>query len=192
MLSLHSDGFRLCDNQTRRDFLRVGGLGCLGLSLPTLLATRQAAAGSSPRGRAKSCILFYLSGGPPQHETWDPKPDAPAEIPGDFRPIASSIPGLRVGELMPRVAQLAHKCCVLRAVSTADNAHSSSGYWVLTGYPYPRANTKCNMPAPTDCPTLGAVVKRLRRARVGLPQAVVLPEHMITNANILAVGQTAG
>jgi hypothetical protein len=199
MLSLQSDSIRLCDGQTRRDFLRVGALTTFGLSLPTLLAARRAHAGTPPaRGRAKSCILFYLSGGPPQHETWDPKPDAPAEIRGDFRPIASSIPGLRVGELMPRVARVAHHCCVLRAVSTADNAHSSSGYWMLTGHPYSRPNTECNPPTPADWPSLGSIVNRLKQleppglARRVLPPAITLPEQMISNASIVAIGQHAG
>ena len=75
---------------------------------------------------------------------------------------------------MPRVARLAHKCCVLRAVATSDNAHSSSGYWVLTGYPYRLSNTECNSPAPTDWPTIAAVVKRLRAGHGGLPQGIVL------------------
>jgi hypothetical protein len=190
MLTLHDDGFRLCDGLTRRDWLRVGGLGLFGLSWPALLQARQRQADRP--GPAKACILLYLSGGPPQHETWDPKPDAPKEIRGDFRPVASSVPGLRVCELMPRVARLAHRCCVLRAVSTADNAHSSSGYWMLTGQPYPRPNTECNPPAGGDWPNLGAVVQRLRQGGTNLPAAITLPEQMISNANIVAVGQNAG
>jgi uncharacterized protein (DUF1501 family) len=189
MLTFNDRGVRLCDGLSRREVLRVGGLGLLGLSLPTLLQARRAAT-SGPSARA--CILLYLSGGPPQHETWDPKPDAPAEIRGDFRPIASSVPGLHVGELMPRVASLAHHCSVLRAVSTADNAHSSSGYWMLTGHPYPRPNTECNPPTAGDWPSLGAVVKRLRPGNGALPPAVTLPEQMISNANIVAVGQHSG
>jgi hypothetical protein len=195
MLALHDDGFRLCDGLTRRELLRAGGLGLFGLSLPAFLQCRgaRAAAPAAGRasGRARACILLYLSGGPPQHETWDPKPDAPAEVRGEFRPVATSVPGLRVGELMPRVAGLAHRCCVLRAVATDDNAHSSSGHWMLTGRPYPRPNTECNAPSAADWPCLGAVVRRLRPGR-GLPAAVTLPERMISNANIVAVGQGAG
>jgi hypothetical protein len=134
MLTLLDHSYRLCDGLTRRELLRVGGLGLFGLSVPDLTAAR-AEQGRRSTGRGRACILLYLSGGPPQHETWDPKPDAPAEIRGDFRPIASSMPGLQVGELMPRLAAQAHRWSVLRAVSTADNAHSSSGYWMLTGHP---------------------------------------------------------
>src|SRR5262249_46278560 len=143
-------------------------------------------------GRAKACIVLYLSGGPPQHETWDPKPDAPAEVRGEFKPIASAVPGLRVGELMPRVARLADRCCVFRAVSTSDNSHSSSGYWMLTGYPYALPNTECNQPRGTDWPCVGAVVRHLRGGGGALPAAVTLPEQMITNALNVVIGQNAG
>ena len=81
---------------------------------------------------------------------------------------------------------------MLRAVSTADNAHSSSGYWMLTGHPYSRPNTKCNPPTPVDWPSLGSVVKRLRAGNGPLPPAITLPEQMISNANIVAIGQHAG
>src|SRR6516162_10111886 len=112
MLVIHDAGPKLCDGLTRREWLRIGGLGMVGL--PPLLKARQAqAAGghsAAIRGRAKSCIIMCFLGGPPQHETWDPKPDAPAEIRGDLRQIRSSLPGLTVGELMPRVARLAHRC----------------------------------------------------------------------------------
>ena len=125
MLTIHDSGTTLCDHLTRRDWLRIGGLGALGLTMPVLAQARAQAAVSaqgSSFGRAKACIIVGLTGGPPQHETWDPKPDAPAEIRGPFRPIASSVPGLQVGELMPRLAQQAHHFAVLRAASTRDNA----------------------------------------------------------------------
>jgi hypothetical protein len=138
MFVIHDDGAELCDGMTRREWLRVGGLGML--SLAPLLHARQAHAASAGsagvRGRAKSCIIMCFLGGPPQHETWDPKPDAPAEIRGDLKPISSAVPGLFVGELMPRTARLTHKIAVLRAMHTNDNAHSSSGYYMTTGIPH--------------------------------------------------------
>src|SRR5258707_1147183 len=136
MLHIHDQGTSLCDGITRREWLRVGSLGMFGLTLPALLAARQAAASEGRVSRAKSCIVMCFLGGPPQHETWDPKPNAPAEIRGDLRPIASIVPGIFVGELMPRIAQLTDKIAILRAVSTNDNAHSSSGYYMTTGYPH--------------------------------------------------------
>ncbi len=191
MLTLHDHGVRLCDGLTRRDWLRVGGLGALGLSLPSLLA-RRASAAPGASGRAKSCIVLFLFGGPPQHETWDPKPDAPAEVRGDLKPIASAVPGLRVGELMPRVARVADRCCVLRAVASDDNAHSSSGYWMLTGGPHQPTNSENAKPgAPNDGPCLGAVVKRFR-PHGPLPAAVTLPEHLWNTGGITWPGQDGG
>ena len=95
MLRLLGPGARLCDGWARRDILRVGGLGLLGagLDLPSLLAATPT--GGTGAGKAKSCILLFLMGGPPQHSTWDPKPDAPAEVRGDFGPIATNVPGPR-------------------------------------------------------------------------------------------------
>src|SRR5439155_9162057 len=134
---------------------------------------------------------------PPQHETWDPNPEAPTEIRGDLKPIPSAVPGLWVGELMPRVARLTDKCCVLRAVSTNDNAHSSSGYWMLTGYPHQPINVENSKPgAPNNWPCIGAVVRKLRQGHgslaVGLPAAVTLPEHIWNTGGISWPGQDAG
>jgi hypothetical protein len=197
MLTIHDQGYQLCDGLTRREWLRAGSLGAFGLSLPALLHARRAEATPAGTdrsfGKARACIVLFLFGGPPQHETWDPKPDAPPEIRGDLKPIASSLPGLLVGELMPQVARLAHHCCVLRAVSSNDNAHSSSGYWMLTGYPHQPTNSENSKPgAPNDWPCLGAVVKHLRPSNGRLPAAVTLPEHLWNTGNITWPGQTAG
>src|SRR4051812_13772963 len=96
---------------TRREWLHVGGIGLAGLTLPGLL--RAQAELPVSRGRAKSCIIFGLVGGPPQHETWDPKPDAPPEVRGAFRPVATNVTGIRIGELMPRTAALMDRVCAL-------------------------------------------------------------------------------
>src|SRR5689334_137358 len=124
MLTIEDQGSCLCDGLTRREWLRAGSLGLFGLSLPALLQNRRAQAATPYPGRAfgqaRACIVLFLMGGPPQHETWDPKPDAPSEIRGDLKSIPTAVPGLRVGELMPNVARRADKCCVLRAVSTND------------------------------------------------------------------------
>jgi hypothetical protein len=196
MFSIHDEGTRLCDGLNRREWLRIGGLGAFGLSLPSLLEARQAAAPVGVSGafaKAKACIVLFLMGGPPQHETWDPKPAAPVEIRGDLKPIASSIRGLRVGELMPRVARLAHRCAVLRAVSTNDNAHSSSGYWMLTGTPHQPLQVENAKPgAPNDWPCFGAVVKKLRGSKGSLPAAITIPEHIWNTGRLDWPGQNAG
>lgn len=177
---------------SRREWLRIGGLSAAGLTLPTH-RPQPARAAEPSFGRTKACILLFLGGGPPQHETWDPKPDAPAEIRGEFKPIASSLPGLRVCELMPQTAAIAHKVCVLRAVSTNDNAHSASGYWVLTGNPHTPLNQESSKPGPpNDAPSLAAVVKYLNRRSTGIPASAILPEHIRNNPNNPWPGQFGG
>lgn len=190
MLSLRDGGPRLCDRANRREFLRVGGLSALGLSLPQLL--RGAEAMNRPR-RARACIVLFLMGGPPQHSTWDPKPDAPAEVRGDFGPTATNVPGVQICSLLPRLARQADKLCLLRAVSTRDNAHSSSGYYMLTGIPHAPMNVEnANPGAPNNWPNMGAVVRRLRGDRGGLPAAVRLPMHIFNTDGSVWPGQDSG
>src|SRR5207253_7244948 len=131
-------------------------------------------------------------GGPPQHETWDPKPDAPAEIRGQFGTIPSKS-GLRVGELMPKTAEWTDRIAVLRAIVTGDNAHSSSGYQMLTGVPHVPLNQESAVPKPpNDWPSLGALVRALRQRSGQLPAAVTLPEHIWNDGNFPWPGQDAG
>src|SRR5262245_20726345 len=115
MLQIQGNPRRLCDGLSRRTFLHVGGLGGLGLALPTLLRAAGARADGTGFGRAKRCLLLFLTGGPPQLDTWDLKPEAPAEIRGELRPIATAVPGIRVSELFPRTAQQADKLCIVRS-----------------------------------------------------------------------------
>jgi hypothetical protein len=174
---------------TRREWLRVGGLSAFGVSLPHLNA-------ATPRGsfgKAKACIVLFHLGGPPQHETWDPKPGAPAEIRGEFKPIATNVPGVHVGELMPKTARMLDRICVLRALSTNDNAHSSSGYWMLTGVPHQPMNSENSKPgAPNDWPCTLAIVQKLRGGRNGLPASIALPEHIWNDGGLTWPGQDGG
>src|SRR5262249_21312809 len=149
--------------------------------------------GTSSFGRARSCILLFLMGGPPQHSTWDPKPDAPAEVRGDFGPIATTVPGLSISELLPRTALVADKFCILRAVAPGDNAHSSSGYYMLTGRPHlPMNFENANPGPPNDAPSLGAVLRRVTRARGGLPPTITLPHRIFNTDGSVWPGQDAG
>lgn len=203
MFSFHGQRLRLCDGLSRREWLRAGAVGAFGLSLPQLLERQaiggEAAASEVPEhlkgsfGRAKRCIVLFLLGGPPQHETWDPKPEAPAEIRGEFGTIATATPGLHIGELMPRTAQLTDRIAVLRAMSTADNAHSSSGYWMLTGRPHAPKNQENALPgAPNDWPSLAAVVRHLKGDLTSFPGSVRLPEEIWNTGRITWPGQDAG
>jgi hypothetical protein len=186
----------VCDGYTRREWLRIGGLGFLGLSLPSLLEARRALAAPAPtdrRGKARSCIVLFFLGGPPQHETWDPKPQAPAEIRGNLQPIASAVPGIQVGELMPKTARLLDRIAVLRGVATNDSSHSSSGYYMTTGYPHQPIGVENAKPgAPNNWPCLGALVNRVLPGAGGLPAAITLPEQSANDGNLTWPGQDAG
>jgi hypothetical protein len=142
-------------------------------------------------GQAKSVIFLWLQGGPPQHETFDPKPDAPQEIRGLFKPIQTNVPGIQFCELLPRTAQRADKLAVIRSLATDDNNHDVSGYWVLTGYPYGPGSAR--QIKPNDWPYLGSVVKMLKpNDRIPGLTSVWLPDRMRLNDNVTPAGQTGG
>jgi hypothetical protein len=194
MLRFLGPGTRLCDGRSRREILRVGGLGLFGagLGLPDL-AFASGASGDSSFGRARSCIVLFLMGGPPQHSTWDPKPDAPAQVRGEFGPIATKVPGIAVSSLLPMTAKVTDKLCLLRAVSTGDNAHSSSGYYMLTGRPHQPQNVEnANPGAPNDSPSLGALAGRITRSRGRLPTSITLPHRIFNTDGSVWPGQDAG
>ncbi|MFO0965657.1 MAG: DUF1501 domain-containing protein [Gemmataceae bacterium] len=192
MLTLRANGPRLCDGLSRRDILHAGGLGLLGLSLPELLRAQAHASAATPR-RARACILLFLMGGPPQHSTWDPKPDAPAEVRGEFGPMRTNVSGIQICELMPRLAQRADKLCILRAVATDDNAHSSSGYYMMTGVPHAPKNVEnANPGAPNNWPNLGGIMQKLRGGSAAFPAAVRLPHRIFNTDGSVWPGQDAG
>ena len=187
----------------RREWLRVGGLSAVGLSLSGLLRSRSAAgvvggsAGSfggelgASFGRAKSVIFLWLQGGPPQHETFDPKPEAPLEIRGPFRPISTNVSGVQFSELLPRTSRYADRLAVVRSMSTKDDNHDVSGYWLLTGYPYLAGSAR--QIKPTDWPYFGSVIKMLKPSeRLPALTSVWLPDVMRLNDNVTPAGQTSG
>ncbi|QDU19180.1 DUF1501 domain-containing protein [Urbifossiella limnaea] len=199
MISLTNPAVRSADRVARREWLRVGGLGAVGLSLPHLLAAQPAPTPAPPLaselgstfGRAKNCIFLWLQGGPPQHETFDPKPDAPVDIRGPFRPVATSVPGVRFSELLPRTAAQAHRLAVIRSLSTRDDNHDVSGYWLLTGYPYGPGSAR--QIKPSDWPYFGSVLRMLKPSeRLPALTSVWLPDLMRLNDNVTPAGQTAG
>ncbi len=193
MLRFHSSPVRLCDRISRREVLRIGGLGAAGISLTDLLR-QTASAKTTPRsGKAKSCIVLFLMGGPSQHSTWDPKPEAAEEVRGEFQPIATTVPGMQIGELLPNTAKLAEHLCLLRAMHTGDNAHSSSGYYMLTGVPHlPKNREGVNPGAPNNWPNFASIVRRLQPGTTSLPAAVRLPHHIWNTDGSVWPGQDAG
>jgi hypothetical protein len=155
---------------TRRVLLRVGVLGMAGLTLPDLLRLRAAAAHQGQRPKETAVIQVFLEGGPSHIDTLDPKPEAPAEFRGEFRPIAGNVPGLEVCELLPRVARVLDRVAILRSVHHGSADHGVSTHWVMTGFP--------GEPSHRDNirPSTGAIVARLRGANaLGVPPYVALP-----------------
>lgn len=154
---------------SRREWLRVGGLAGIGLmgssSRPSTraLSAEVAAHGSQPLGfgRAKSVIVLYASGGQSQLETWDPKPDAPSGIRGEFDSIETSLPGVRVCEWMPKLARLADRYSIVRSLSHDDLDHGSASYLSLTGQFHPRKSSN-PPPRDEDAPSLGSILQRVR------------------------------
>lgn len=200
MLSLQDRPLPLFEGPNRREWLRVGGLSLAGLSLPAVLrANQQPTAapslatrlGSDTFGKAKNVIFLWLQGGPPQHETFDPKPNAPVEIRGPFKPIQTTVPGTQFCELLPRTARIAHKIAVIRSMHTDDDNHDVSGYWVLTGYPYGPGSARQIKPA--DWPYFGSVLKMVKPSeKLPALTTVWIPDVMRLNDNVTPAGQTAG
>src|SRR5262245_25424033 len=159
---------------TRREVLQAGGAAALGLSLPDVLPSPGNAAPSSSFGRARSCIVVFLFGGPSHIDLWDLKPDAPAEVRGEFKPIATNVYGVRVCEHLPRLARMADRYCLIRSVTHPHPRHGWGLYYNLTGRPHNRPDLDAP-PTPDDFPGLGAVVSRLGRSPRHLPPAVTVP-----------------
>lgn len=171
--------------------MQIGG--ALGLSLADLGRRAKAEAGQQLPAKARSCIVLFLMGGPSQHSTWDPKPNAPAEVRGELSPIATAVPGIQVSEILPRSASLASHLCLLRAMHTGDNAHSSSGYYMFTGVPHQPMNAENVNPSPTNqWPHFAAIVRRLKPGRAAMPAAARLPHHIWNTDGSIWPGQDAG
>jgi hypothetical protein len=153
-----------CEGFHRRDFLRVGAAGMLGLGLPDAL--RAAALGAAPPGGEKPAtgvIQIWLSGGPATIDMWDLKPDAPEEIRGEFRPIATAAPGISIGEHMPGLAKVMDRCALVRSLGHTISAHGPGTTYMATG----------NRPsAAVDYPALGALAARVLPSHPGVPPYV--------------------
>lgn len=172
---------------SRRRMLQVGALGTLGLSLPTAL---RAEARSGLKVRAKSVIFLHQFGGVPQQDTFDMKPGAPAELRGEFKPIASSLPGVGVCELLPRTSRIMNYLTVVRSVNHRTSAHNSAAYYSLVGH-QPQADIVSAAASASDFPAYGSVVSKLAPSRGRVPTFVSLP-WMIADGVFRTPGQFAG
>lgn len=164
MFSIPGNPVRTCEGLSRREWIRVGGLGAasLSLQLPDLLAANSSAGTTdSTFGRAKSCIVLFMFGAPAHQDTWDLKPDAPSEVRGEFSPIASVVPDIRVSEHVPRLAQMTDRFAQIRSVTHPDNTHTVAMHYMLTGVRHRRPKTNPQN-APDDFPCFGSVVNYLQ------------------------------
>jgi len=158
-----------CDGVARRDFLRLGALAPIGLSMGHLLGAKSAfAAGENGKGKAKSVILVYLGGGLSHHDSFDPKPDAPSEIRGKYHTIKTNVPGLHVGELLPEMARTMDKVALIRSGSHNNDHHETATNWVLSG----RFGSMFG-----DFPAMGAVTAHETGFRGALPPYVSIPRN---------------
>lgn len=162
---------------SRREALHVGALGALGLALPQLL--RAEATRSGPR--EMSCILIFPFGGPATQDILDLKPDAPAEVRGEFQPIATSAPGIRIAEHLPKLAQAAQLFSIVRSVSHSQTDHDPAAHYVLTG-------GRQKMPG---FPATGSVLSLLRPTERTLPSYALLPANLVNVKGVVG-GQHAG
>lgn len=149
---------------SRRDFLRVGGTSIAGISLPQLLA-------ASPGRSERSCLIFFQAGGLCQHDSFDPKPQAPAEIRGGFGTIPTAVPGVRFSELLPRSAANLGRFAVIRSMYSLEAIHEKAKQYAFSGQ---RPNNAYKHPV------YGSVLARERGARNGLPPFVVIPKRDIS------------
>ena len=144
MLSIPGQSGATCDGMSRRELIRVGGAGLMGLSLGNLLRLESMASGDGAAaakkngfGTAKNFIFIFLQGGPSHLDIWDPKPDAPDNIRGDFKPIPTKVAGIQVTEVMPKLAQVIDRATLIRSCSYTPAGlfnHTAAIYQMMTGY----------------------------------------------------------
>ncbi|HTI51203.1 MAG TPA: DUF1501 domain-containing protein [Planctomycetaceae bacterium] len=168
---------------SRRTAIQAGAVGMLGLGMNHLGALRAAGtpAGSArPAAKARSCIYIFLSGGLAQHESFDLKPSAPAEVRGEFQPIATSSPGVEISEHLPGLAQRSRHWAILRSLTHPTNDHTLGHYYMLTGRSIAPGFRGDRQPRPTDWPSLASIVGDALPPRSNnLPPAIVLPERLV-------------
>src|SRR5262245_20677654 len=167
MLNVVGPNYCCCDGVSRRSFLKVGFLGLAGLTLADHLRLRAAGAGAT---KDTAVILLWLGGGPSHIDMYDLKPEAPAEFRGEFRPMATNVNGVHIGEHLPRQARLMDKMSIVRSATHTNAGHGMGTHWMLTGYvPTIEINDNLN-------PSCGSVVARMRGANAQrMPAYVCLP-----------------
>src|SRR5688572_21248366 len=202
MLSIPGKSGSTCDGYSRRELLRVGGIGLLGLSLGQVLQLQSLAAANPTGnrqpgfGKAKSVIFIFLQGGPSHIDIWDPKPDAPPEIRGEFKAIPTNVPGIQLSEVMPKLAKVMDKATLIRSLNYTPAGlfnHTAAIYQMMTGYTPDRVSPSGQLepPAPNDFPCIGSNVTKLQPMDGSMLPFVMLPRPL-QESNVIGKGGTAG
>jgi hypothetical protein len=171
-----------CDGFARRDLLRVGGLTALGFGLGDFYRMQRVAAeslASTGKASAKSCILIWLDGGPSHLETFDPKPDAPAEVRGPLQTISTSVPGIQISECLPKTAAMLDKLAIIRSMTSPLGEHNFGTHYLMTGY----------KPTPVlEYPTFGAVTAQMHAQPSDLPPNIAVPSFRVGGGKLTGGG----
>jgi hypothetical protein len=205
MISIPGLSGATCDGFNRREFMRLGGAGLLGLSLADILrlqAEQPKGTGPAPGqpkngwGSAKQVLMIYLQGGPSHIDIWDPKPDAPSNVRGDFKPVRTKVPGIQLSEVMPKLAQQIDRATLIRSMSYTPAGlfnHTAAIYQIMTGYTPDRVSPSGQLepPAPNDFPHMGAQIARLKPLDIPMLPFVMLPRPL-QESNVIGKGGTAG
>src|SRR6185312_3369487 len=170
-----------CDGHSRRDFLHAGAIAPLGLTLPSFLSAKAAAAS---RDSDVNCIMLFLVGGPSQIDTFDPKPKAPAEVRGPFTSIKTNVPGIEISEIFPKTAQHADKFSIVRSVyHTAAAVHDTGHQMMQTGRLFGGG---------LEYPNIGCVLDYVKGPKGDVPAHVLMPRPIGATGGNMPHGQTAG
>ncbi len=205
MLTIPGRWGRTCDGVTRRELLTAGAASLFGLSLPQFLALQKAQAAAAPAARlagakgfgsAKSVLLVFLQGGPSHLDIWDPKPEAPSNIRGEFKPIKTKVAGIELSETMPLLAEQMDKAILIRSMSYTPEGlfnHTAAIYQMLTGYPPDKVSPSGQLepPSPADFPTAGSHISKLKPPTEPVLPFVELP-RTLQESNVIGKGGAAG
>ena len=203
MISIPGQPGSTCDGFSRREFLRIGGMGMAGITLADILRLQasastvpDAAKNKSGWGQAKNVIFIFLQGGPSHIDIWDPKPDAPSSVRGEFKPIKTVVPGLHLSEVMPLLAKQIDKATLIRSVSYTPAGlfnHTAAHYQMMTGYTPDRVSPSGQLepPAPNDFPHAGCQIARIKPPDVPMLPFVILPRPT-QESNVIGKGSSAG
>lgn len=200
MLSIPGRPVRLCEGVSRRELMRVGGLSLLGLSLPEFLATEaRANIHGTPRKikpTAKQVLMIFLQGGPSHIDIWDPKPEAPSNIRGEFKAIPTKVDGIQLSETMPMLARVMDKVTLIRSMSYTPAGlfnHTAAMYQMMTGWAPDKVSPSGQLepPSPRDFPHMGCQIGRLLPPEGAMFPFVEMPRPL-QESNIIGKGGSAG